>query len=93
MTQKKIEKNYTIFYLKRLSSLRNTSFLIEEDLKGWIEKKDNKLLSNMYLTNQAIVFEFDKYEVTAGAAGMPKITLPFEQVSEIVSAEWLDRLN
>lgn len=91
-TKENREKLYNLLFKAFKQSEEYSSFLIEEDLKGWIEKKDNKL-SNMYLTNQAIVFEFDKYEVTAGAAGMPKITLPFEQVSEIVSAEWLDRLN
>ncbi|BDH63186.1 peptidoglycan-N-acetylmuramic acid deacetylase PdaC [Lysinibacillus sp. PLM2] len=91
-TKENREKLYNLLLNAFKQSEEYSSFLVEEDLRDWIENKDNKF-SNMYLTNQAIVFEFDKYEVTAGAAGMPVITLPFKQVSEIVSAEWLDRLK
>ena len=47
----------------------------------------------MFLTDQSIVFKFDKYEVTAGAAGMPEIVLPYNEIIELISAEWVERLN
>ncbi|MBD8069694.1 polysaccharide deacetylase family protein [Bacillus sp. PS06] len=69
-----------------------SDYLFEEDLKSWIDRKDNTF-SNMYLTNKAMVFKFDKYEVTAGVAGMPEIELPYDQVREILSTEWVERLE
>lgn len=91
-TKESREKIYNLLLNAFKESKEYGSFLNEEYLKEWIENEDHDF-SNMFLTKESVVFKFDKYEVTAGAAGMPEIALPFKEVREILSAEWVDKLN
>ncbi|MDX8046830.1 polysaccharide deacetylase family protein [Gracilibacillus sp. S3-1-1] len=91
-TKENKEELHNLLFNGFKDSEQYSPFLNEDYLKAWIQQENNEF-SNMYLTNQSVVFAFDKYEVTAGAAGMPEIELPFEQVREILSDEWLERLN
>jgi peptidoglycan-N-acetylglucosamine deacetylase len=91
-TKENREKIYQLLLDAFNQSEKYSIFLNKEYLKEWVQKESNKF-TNMFLTNKSVVFKFDKYEVTAGAAGMPEIELSFEQVREILSAKWLDRLN
>ncbi|MGM0524463.1 MAG: polysaccharide deacetylase family protein [Bacillota bacterium] len=61
----------------------------EEALLEWKEEMD---LSNLYVTKEVLVFKFDEYEVTAGAAGSPEIALPLEEVRPFLKDEWIQRL-
>ncbi|ASS76026.1 hypothetical protein CIG75_14345 [Tumebacillus algifaecis] len=66
------------------------SFLFEEYLKEWAMHNQ---FSNLYLTDKAVVFKYDKYEVTAGAAGMPEISIPLEKMQSMLTDEWKDKLK
>ncbi|MBD8026761.1 polysaccharide deacetylase family protein [Ureibacillus sp. Re31] len=66
-------------------------YFFKEDLKNWIEDEDNHF-SNMYLTDKSVVFKFNEYEVTAGAAGTPEISIPFDQFKEFLTDEWKNKL-
>lgn len=92
VTKESREKIYKLLYNAFKQSEQYSAFLNEDYLKEWVEQENNKF-SNMFLTNQSVVFKFDKYEVTAGAAGMPEIELPFDQVRDILSEKWVERLN
>lgn len=58
-------------------------------LKDWSETTD---FSNLYLTDEAVMFKFDKYEVTAGAAGSPEIAIPLEEAGGFLKEVWVERL-
>lgn len=59
-------------------------------LEEWIEETD---FSNLYLKKDALVFTFDKYEIAAGAAGSPEITLPLEAMAHVLDNRWVSRLQ
>lgn len=88
-TQENRELVYTLLY-ERFTSEYETYFF-EEMLKEWVMNKENKF-SNLYFTDKSAVFKFDKYEVTAGAAGMPEISIPLEQMRDLLTDEWKDIL-
>lgn len=62
----------------------------EEALLEWKQETD---LSNLYVTEDALMFTFDKYEVTAGAAGSPEIALPLSDFHTFLKEDWRARLN
>lgn len=59
-------------------------------LEEWIETTN---FSNLYLKEDALVFTFDKYEITAGAAGSPDIELPLESFLHVLNPSWVSRLQ
>ncbi|GEM02261.1 Peptidoglycan/xylan/chitin deacetylase, PgdA/CDA1 family [Halolactibacillus halophilus] len=59
-------------------------------LQEWIESTD---FSNLYLSRDAITFKFDKYEVTAGAAGSPEVAIPLNDAGPFLKEEWLKKLK
>ncbi|WP_339212510.1 polysaccharide deacetylase family protein [Ornithinibacillus sp. FSL M8-0202] len=67
-------------------------FFFEEELQKWIDDENNTF-SNVYLTDESIVFKFDKYEVTAGAAGTPEIAIPLVEMQDLLTDEWKERLD
>jgi len=67
-------------------------YFFQDYLKQWIEDKDNTF-SNVYLNGQLIVFKFDKYEVTAGAAGSPEIAIPIDDVKVLFTDDWIKKLD
>lgn len=66
-------------------------FFFQDYLKQWID--DNHPFSNLYLNNHSLVFKFDKYQVTAGAAGSPEISIPIDKVKTLFTDEWIEKLK
>ncbi|WP_098743169.1 polysaccharide deacetylase family protein [Paenibacillus sp. EZ-K15] len=86
---------------EQLYSLLNTAFkeskeysplLFEGELKRWAEDPNNKF-KGMYFTDKSAIYQFDKYEVTAGAAGMPKISIPLDEMQNLLTDEWKEKLQ
>lgn len=90
-TKENREKLYTLLSEKFKESAKYAPFLFEETLKEWTMNKQNNF-SNIYFTDKTAVFKFDKYEVTAGAAGMPEISIPLEKIRDLLTDEWKDKL-
>ncbi|CQR47372.1 Peptidoglycan-N-acetylmuramic acid deacetylase PdaC [Paraliobacillus sp. PM-2] len=67
-------------------------FFFEEELKKWIED-EQQTFEKTYITKENLVFKFDKYEVTAGAAGSPEIAIPISDAKDIIKSRWLDLLD
>ena len=74
------------------STGKYSPFLFNELLKEWVEDENNKF-TNMYLTDNSIVFKFNKYEVSAGAAGSPEISIALNKMSNLITDEWKKILN
>ncbi|MGM0867564.1 MAG: polysaccharide deacetylase family protein [Bacillota bacterium] len=68
-------------------SVELKQLLFPDALKEWVYNPENQF-ANMYITNKALVFKFNKYEVTAGAAGMPEISIPIRNVQDLLMNEW-----
>jgi len=62
----------------------------DELLQDWIKSTN---FSELYLTEDTMTFKFDKYEVTAGAAGSPEVAIPLKDVRPLLTEEWLTRLK
>lgn len=67
-------------------------YFFKDYLKKWVEDENNKF-SNMFLTNKSVVFKFDKYVVTAGAAGSPEITISLNKMRDLITDEWKKRID
>ena len=68
------------------------SYLFEYFLKEWTENEENQF-TNMFFKDQSVIFKFDKYEVTSGAAGSPEISIPFHKMEEIFTDEWKEKID
>ncbi|WP_193323616.1 polysaccharide deacetylase family protein [Bacillus paralicheniformis] len=90
-TKQNREQLYTLLYESFKKSSEYEPLLFEKSLKEWTMNKENNF-SNLYFTDKSAVFKFDKYEVTAGAAGMPEISIPLEKMRDLLKDEWKDRL-
>ncbi|WP_071459593.1 polysaccharide deacetylase family protein [Bacillus massilinigeriensis] len=73
------------------SSIEIRGYYFDEALYEHIVQNND--ISNMYLTDKGIHFKFGKYLVTAGAAGMPEITVTWGEVCELLGKEWKNRLK
>jgi peptidoglycan-N-acetylglucosamine deacetylase len=67
-------------------------YLFKDNLKKWVEDENNTF-SNVFLTNELVVFKFDKYVVTAGAAGSPEISIPLIEIRDLITDEWKKRMD
>jgi len=67
-------------------------FFFLDYLEEWAYAGD-QTYENVYLTDRTLVFKFDKYQVTAGAAGSPEIKLPFVKVMGLLTDEWVKKLE
>lgn len=67
-------------------------FFFLDYLEEWAYAGD-QTYENVYLTDRTLVFKFDKYQVTAGAAGSPEIQLPFVKVMGLLTDEWVKKLE
>lgn len=67
-------------------------YFFKDQLKKWVEYENNKF-QNMFLTNKSVVFKFDKYVVTAGAAGSPEISIPLNKMRDLITDEWKKRMD
>ncbi len=85
------EKLYRLLLNEFEQSEKYRRFFFKDYLEKWI-KDENNHFSNMFLKEDYLVFKFDKYMVTAGAAGSPEISIPFEQVKELIRDDWQKRL-
>lgn len=85
------DKLYHLLLHEFKYSEKYKEYLFQDFLEEWVKDKNNHF-SNMFLTEDAIVFKFDKYQVTAGAAGSPEISLPFEKVRELITDDWQKKL-
>ncbi|WP_313894232.1 polysaccharide deacetylase family protein [Psychrobacillus sp.] len=64
-----------------------TPYLVEEQMEEKIAPKwDN--FTNFALAEDSLKFYFDDYEITAGAAGAPVISIPLSQVNDILADEF-----
>ncbi|CAM3862525.1 polysaccharide deacetylase family protein [Mesobacillus zeae] len=85
------EKLYLLLNQQFKSSKDYRDYYFEDQLKERI--KDNSNLENMYLTDKSMNYKFGKYEVTAGAAGMPEISIPLSKVQDLLAPQWKKRLK
>lgn len=85
------DKIYKLLLNEFEQSEEYSDFFFKDYLQNWI-KDENNHFSNMFLTENSIVFKFDKHLVTAGAAGSPEISIPFEQAREFISDDWQEKL-
>ena len=90
-TEQNREELYALISKKFKESKEYSPYLFEEELKDWAMNEKNHF-SNLYFKDKSAVFKFNKYEVTAGAAGMPEIIVPFEDIQDLLTDEWKDRL-
>lgn len=90
------EHNRNIIYNLLLNEFEQSEeyslYLFKDYLKKWVEDENNKF-SNMFLTNKSVVFKFDKYVVTAGAAGSPEISIPLSKMRDLITDEWKERMG
>lgn len=81
------EEIYNLLLNEFQKSVELKQLLFLEILKEWVYNPKNKF-ANMYITDKALVFKFNKYEVTAGAAGMPEISIPLVEIQHLLKDEW-----
>ncbi|TCP53400.1 peptidoglycan/xylan/chitin deacetylase (PgdA/CDA1 family) [Tumebacillus sp. BK434] len=89
------KENREQLYTLLREAFRSTDYesvLFEDDLKEWVLLKDHQF-AKVYLTEKAVVFKFDKYEVTAGVAGMPEISIPIDKMQSMLTDEWKEKLK
>lgn len=91
-TKSNRDQLYTLLHTKLKESKQYAPFLFEDELRIWAQDPNNTF-KGMYLKEKSIVFQFDKYEVTAGAAGMPKIAIPFDEMQSLLTDEWSKKLH
>ncbi|WP_412976504.1 polysaccharide deacetylase family protein [Ornithinibacillus sp. 179-J 7C1 HS] len=78
--------------VQEFESTEYRTYFFKEQLEEWI-RDENNTFSNMYVTDKAVVFKFNKYEVTAGAAGSPEIAIPIKEIQEWITDEWREKLH
>ncbi len=90
------EKNRDRLYSLLLDEFKNSEeykfYFFPEELEKWIQDKNNTFL-NIFIKDKFMVVKFDKYVVTAGAAGSPEISIPLEKVKSLLTDEWQKKLN
>lgn len=91
-TEENRRKLYDILKGEFMNSPEYKPLFFDDFLKEWVSDEKNKF-SNMYVTDKSLVFMFNKYEVTAGAAGMPKISIPFDKARNLLTDEWKEKLT
>ena len=90
-TEQSRKELYVLLSEKFKNSKEYSPLFFEEDFKDWVMNEKNHF-SNLYFKDKSAVFKFNKYEVTAGAAGMPEIIVPLEDIQDLLTDEWKDRL-
>ncbi|MGM8216079.1 RsiV family protein [Bacillaceae bacterium W0354] len=75
-----------------LQSEQYRDYVLEDSLEEWVNK-ENYHFDNMFVRGENLVFKFDKYEVVAGAAGMPEIEIPISEVKDLLKPKWYERLT
>lgn len=75
-----------------INSSQYEGYILEEELERWVTKDDYRF-ENMYITDGYLVFKFNKYEVAAGATGMPEVKVPISEVKDLIKPEWYERIS
>ncbi|WP_279401342.1 RsiV family protein [Piscibacillus salipiscarius] len=67
--------------------------IFEEELEEWVNKP-KYMFENMYINDGKLIFRFDKYEITPGAAGMPEAEIPIDnEIQTLLKKNWSQRLG
>lgn len=69
-----------------------SNYIMEDQLQEWLNQ-DQYDFSNVFIRDHNLVVKFDKYEVTAGVAGMPEVEVPIDEMKEFMNEEWLERIE
>ncbi|MFC0015170.1 MULTISPECIES: DUF3298 and DUF4163 domain-containing protein [Allobacillus] len=69
-----------------------SNYILEDQLQEWLNQ-DEYDFSNVFIRDNNLVVKFDKYEVTAGVAGMPEIEVPIDEMKEFMNEDWLERIE
>ncbi len=75
-----------------LNSEQYKDYILEDELEKWMEKEEYHF-ENMFIRDGHLVFIFNKYEVVAGAAGMPEIEIPISEVEHLINPDWYKRID
>jgi hypothetical protein len=77
-------------YGKELTKIAEKLFIRQNGYSGWDfspGKGDFKLAQEFYLTDNAIVFSYNQYEIGPYAAGMPDVTIPLDKIKHLLKDE------
>ncbi|SEQ52558.1 DUF3298 and DUF4163 domain-containing protein [Piscibacillus halophilus] len=67
--------------------------VFEEELDQWVNQP-KYMFENMFIRDGKLVFRFDKYEITPGAAGMPEVEISIdEDIQSLFKKNWAKRLG
>ena len=69
-----------------------SNYIMEDQLQEWLNQ-DQYDFSNVFIRDHNLVVKFDKYEVTAGVAGMPEVEVPIDEMKEFMNEEWIERIE
>ena len=102
-------ENYKVFDLKSNKVLQQNDIFKNTKDKKWSEflknhfnNKDQKemllvdvipLNNNFYFDDKQITFVYNQYEITAYAAGVVEITIPFSELKEDLTDEFAKRMH
>ncbi|MDV2583078.1 RsiV family protein [Alkalibacillus haloalkaliphilus] len=89
------EAQSTIFPIieqKLKDSEQYSAYILDDELQRWLSQTDYHF-TNMYIEDGNIVFKFNKYEVLAGVAGTPEVSIPINEVKDLFKPEWLERMK
>ncbi|MDR0269361.1 polysaccharide deacetylase family protein [Paenibacillus sp.] len=91
-TKQNREQLYALLNKAFQESKEYSPLLLEGELKSFAQDSGNQF-KGMYLKGKSSIFQFDKYEVTAGAAGTPKISIPLDEMKNLLTDEWKGKLQ
>lgn len=82
--------------LARVSTLVREKLVNEESIKDFLLAEEMNVhtkpiwtnFSNFALTNDSVIFYFDKYQIAAGTAGVPIVTLPIESIGNLIASDY-----
>lgn len=83
---------FTLIEKQLYTSEQYRDYILEAELEGWLAQTDYHF-SNMMIDDGKAVFHFDQYEVLSGAAGLPEVYVPMQELEDLIKEEWLKRLE
>lgn len=69
-----------------------SDYILDDELDAWVNQESYNF-TNLFIKNDQFVIKFDKYEVTAGVAGMPEVEIPIADLEEFINEYWLERIQ
>lgn len=97
-TQKQVELDQILLpnQKEKLNALAHEAFktwVIESKLAESVEQYEHawpfKLSTNYYLGKQGLILQYAEYEIGPYIVGLPRLTIPYDQLIKIVKAEYL----